>query len=122
MTEGTQRICPRCGAPYDPYKSKCPYCLTSYFDMSSIDISDSKPFYLKLKSGGRVFTALVKTSDAQLDFTEETIACCGRRNDAKILQTSFVLSKQVDISIKFNAVVDRSDNAETLFKVSMEDY
>jgi len=33
------RNCPNCAAPYDAALNKCPYCGTSYFDMSCIDIN-----------------------------------------------------------------------------------
>lgn len=44
-----KRNCPNCGAPYDINLNICPYCKTSYFDMSSIDFEYGKPMYLKLK-------------------------------------------------------------------------
>jgi len=52
-----KRNCPNCGAPYDVQLNKCPYCDTSYFDLSCLQIGD-KPFYLKIKDPmrGIVFT------------------------------------------------------------------
>lgn len=43
------RNCPNCGAPIDLEKSKCEYCGTCYFDISSIPINE--PFYLRLNIG-----------------------------------------------------------------------
>lgn len=45
-----ERNCPNCGAVLRPEKSKCPYCGTSYFDLSAVNISEGEPFYLKLKT------------------------------------------------------------------------
>ena len=45
-----QRNCPNCGAPYDVKLNKCPYCGTSYYDLSALDIDAQEPFYLKIKS------------------------------------------------------------------------
>lgn len=42
--------CPNCGAVYEIDKNKCPYCGTSYYDMSAIDFEDGEPFYLKIKT------------------------------------------------------------------------
>ena len=42
--------CPNCGAVYEPEKNKCPYCGTSYFDMTAINIPAREPFYLKVKA------------------------------------------------------------------------
>ena len=41
--------CPNCGAVYEPEKNKCPYCGTSYFDMTAINMAAGEPFYLKVK-------------------------------------------------------------------------
>lgn len=41
--------CPNCGAPYDTQYNKCPYCGTSYFDMSCIDFTSHEPIFLKIK-------------------------------------------------------------------------
>ena len=50
------RNCPNCGAPYDVELNKCPYCGTSYFDLSCLQI-DSDPFYLKIRTiDGQILT------------------------------------------------------------------
>lgn len=36
--------CPNCGAPYDIQLNKCPYCGTSYFDLSALDLTNREPF------------------------------------------------------------------------------
>ena len=40
------RNCPNCGAPLEIDKIKCPYCGTSYFDISCIPTN--KPFFLSM--------------------------------------------------------------------------
>ena len=60
------RNCPNCGAPLEVDICKCPYCGTSYFDISAISIGNREPFYLKLKlenptGGYTVVTAYVIT-------------------------------------------------------------
>lgn len=42
--------CPNCGAVYEPEKNKCPYCGTSYYDMSTLNFESAEPFYLKIKT------------------------------------------------------------------------
>lgn len=44
------RNCPNCGAPLDKDVCKCPYCNTSYFDISSINLDAGEPFYLKVRT------------------------------------------------------------------------
>lgn len=50
LEEMTQRNCPNCGAPYNVELNKCPYCGTSYFDMSAIDMETHEPFFLKIRT------------------------------------------------------------------------
>lgn len=52
--------CINCGAPLESEVNKCPYCNTSYFDISAVDLSSHSPIYLKLKMNGRIITALVE--------------------------------------------------------------
>lgn len=58
------RNCPNCGAALDPELCKCPYCGTSYFDLSAIDIDHEVPFYIKTRTmiAGKpaILTALVR--------------------------------------------------------------
>lgn len=45
-----KRNCPNCGAPYEIESNKCPYCGTSYYDLSALDFTSREPFYLKIKT------------------------------------------------------------------------
>lgn len=48
--------CPNCAAPYDVKLNTCPYCGTSYFDLSAIDFEERKPIYLKIKTEQGIIT------------------------------------------------------------------
>ena len=58
-----ERNCPNCGAPLESDVCKCPYCGTSYFDISAINLDAGEPFYLKVRTnwGGKpaIVSALV---------------------------------------------------------------
>lgn len=45
-----EKNCPNCGSPYNPFLSTCPYCGTSYFDLTSLDLTNKEPVFLKLKT------------------------------------------------------------------------
>lgn len=45
-----EKNCPNCGSPYNPFLNACPYCGTSYFDLTSIDLTNKQPVFLKLKT------------------------------------------------------------------------
>ena len=75
------RNCPNCGAPLKADICKCPYCGTSYFDISAINISEREPFYLKLRlnapdGGYDIITAFV-CADPSLSITceQDTLYC-----------------------------------------------
>lgn len=73
------RNCPNCSAPYNVELNKCPYCGTSYYDLSAIDITTHEPFYLKIKAeinGAPCYiTQLVRPSvDISMDFSSETVS------------------------------------------------
>ena len=57
--------CPNCGAPIDPFHTKCEYCGTYYFDMTVFDIN--KPVYIKIDTGNEILTALVKTNGINIE-------------------------------------------------------
>lgn len=107
-----QRNCPNCGAPYDPDLDTCPYCHTLYFDLSAIDMSATKPFYLKLKFGDMVFTSKVLPKpDAKIEVVSENLDCvdCAGHTLAK-----FNVSNSVDIDIGFQSVADRQNRLFTI--------
>lgn len=40
--------CPNCNAPLEPYKCKCEYCGSYFFDFSGADLTGDKPCYIKV--------------------------------------------------------------------------
>ena len=73
-----QRNCPNCAAPYDMELNKCPYCGTSYYDLSALDFTMHEPFYLKIKTTMNgmpcYITQLVRpTADISMEFSSETV-------------------------------------------------
>lgn len=104
--------CLNCGAPFDTDKEKCPYCGTSYYDMSAIDINNDKPFMLKIKMGSMYVTQLVRVSpDISFDITSDTVDCI---NDLGVPLQRFCTNQSLNINMMFEAV-PRKDN--TLFTV-----
>ena len=102
-----QRNCPNCGAPYKTELNTCPYCGTSYFDMSAIDINEGKPFYLKLKTGNMIFTSkVVVVPDIQMNFQEDTRSFTGRFGE-KIGE--IVVNRYMDIDMRFRSIHDSDD-------------
>lgn len=103
----SERNCPNCGAPYKIELNTCPYCGTSYFDMSAIDINEGKSFYLKLKMGNMIFTSkVVVVPDIQMNFQEDTRSFMGNFGE-KIEE--IVVNRYMDIDMRFRSIHDPDD-------------
>lgn len=110
-----RRNCPNCGAPYDIYKNKCPYCGTSYYDMSAIDFESGEPFYLKIRTnmnGQQVYiTQLVKPILNTIEMSTDTVNCydiIGRE------VASYISNKSLTTNISFMGIPDKNGNLMTM--------
>lgn len=102
-----QRNCPNCAAPYDVELNKCPYCGTSYYDLSALDLTAQEPFYLKIKvdmNGSPCYiTQLVRPRmDMSMEFSSDTVDCYGRFGEKL---TTFTRSNSLTTNLSFEAVV-----------------
>lgn len=80
--------CPNCGAVYEVEKNKCPYCGTSYFDMSAIDFTTNEPIYLKIRitlNGREVFlTQKVRPRLGRIEITSNCTDYRGYKGNVKL--------------------------------------
>ena len=82
------RNCPNCGAVIEYDKTQCAYCGTSYFDLSAIDISNTKPFYLQLRQGDSVFVSKVSLAGVTIEQEYNTLECtCLADTTVRIINT-----------------------------------
>lgn len=97
--------CSNCGAVYEIDKNKCPYCGTSYFDMSFVDFTNGTPFYVKVKTemnGYEMYiTQLVRPSLVSMTFERDTVDTVGRYGEKLC---SFVESNTLSTNIMFTAI------------------
>lgn len=104
--------CPNCGYPILQEGNKCPYCGTSYFDMSAIDFSEEKPFYLKFKTKGSNGEDVIITQFVKPKFGSITIST--EYEEAKGLKKNQTLGKWANsstatTSIEFVAIPDKEN-------------
>lgn len=100
------RNCPNCAAPYEINLNKCPYCGTSYYDMSALDFSTHEPFYLKIKTEMNgmpcYITQLVRpTAGISMEFSSETVEC---RDGYGTVRGTFTSNNTLTTNISFQAV------------------
>ena len=96
--------CPNCGAPISADNNKCPYCNTSYFDLSSIDIDNNEPFYLKIRMGKMILTQLVRVlPDMSINFESNSCSACNSLGN-KLYK--FSISNDMFINLNFQAITD----------------
>lgn len=99
--------CPNCGAPYDVNLNKCPYCGTTYLDMSSIDMDADTPFFLKIKTGGIIVTQKVKgIKKCEISVTSNYTDMV---NNGYVLQR-YVTSSSVITHMEFEAISTTYDD------------
>lgn len=95
--------CPNCGAPYDSSLNTCPYCKTSYFNMSAIDLNDRRPMWLKLRMGDMIFTSkVILKPDINISLNEEAREIHGHFGTV----SKIVTNKTADVNVTFCSVAD----------------
>ena len=106
----SKRNCPNCSAPYDINFNKCPYCGTSYYDLSALDFTTQEPFYLKIKSeiNGMpcYITQLVRPKiGLSMEFSNESVDIQSRNKTR-----SFVRNNSLITNIQFEAIASTTHN------------
>ena len=102
------RNCPNCGAIIEPYKCKCEYCGTWYFDFTSFDMSGKDPYYVKFRTPYGVITTLAQPELRTIDVNEETLQAVDRCGNAVM---SFTKSRSCDLDVIFHSVPNPEDGS-----------
>lgn len=102
-----KRNCSNCAAPYDVQLNKCPYCGTSYFDLSSIDLTLKEPFYLKIKApiGGKdcYITQLVRPNcEIEIEMESNSTYATGGPGNTKLI--AFQTAPSLKTKLSFEAI------------------
>ena len=109
--------CPDCGHPILVEENKCPYCDTSYFDISAIDLSEEKSFYLKLKvkdfnGRNKIITQLVKPSFGEMTISSNYTEVRGWKGNQVL--TRGAEPSTITTGINFIVIPDKNNNLITI--------
>ena len=104
------RNCPNCGAPLEPYKCRCEYCGTWYFDLTAFDMSGKDPYYVKFRTPYGVVTTLARPELREIEMTEDYCDADAAGNEL----IRIVTNRQADLNIVFHVVPDYDGRLLTL--------
>ena len=114
-----QRNCPNCGAPLEIDRVCCPYCNTSYFDLTAVNMASREPFYIKVRTEANgkpcVLTAKVVPDLFTVESVCETKTARGGLGDQPI----FVFMASRGVGFSLNLKVVENEKGE-LFTMEME--
>lgn len=105
--------CINCGAVIEQGASKCPYCNTSYFDFTDIDIDAEKPAMLKLKYNGYIVETLVLPRLCEVEHNVGFTDCTD--STGSVLH-QITTTEGLDINLKFSSVWRSNQPLMTIIK------
>lgn len=111
--------CPNCGAPIDPYRVKCEYCGTMYFDWATW-LQDGKPCFINygFDSGygkGTITTQAIPHLE-QVEINYEPTYIRDPRGD---VIHRLINNRCCDLHVVFTCVADQSN--QNMFKITVEE-
>ena len=109
--------CPNCGALYDIQLILFFYCVTSYFDLSALDLTNKEPFYLKIRMNvdehDCYITQLVRPNcETEIVSEQNEIYAYGGRGGTKLI--SFQKEPTLKTNLSFEAIPDKNKSLMTI--------
>lgn len=110
--------CPNCAAPIDPYRVKCEYCGTMYFDQATW-LQDGKPCFINygLFNYDDKKASIITQAIPHLEFVEMNDDIYTMTENGQDIKVS--ADRYCDLHVVFSCVVDQRD--KSLFKVIVEE-
>lgn len=99
--------CPNCASPLEIGEVKCPYCGTTYYDLSAIDFDSNEPIFLTIKKDNMLITQKVKPQTFSFESScDEVFATDNKGHRLMALKKSMTL----DTNITFTAIPDKNNH------------
>lgn len=108
--------CINCGAAKDIDEIKCPFCGTTYFDMTAIDLDEGTPVALSVRKGDFVFQMLARPELESISIEDETATALGQYGNPLV---RIVNSRTVTAGLNFKAIPRRHEGWKpVLFRIT----
>ena len=107
--------CPNCGYPLEPYKCKCEYCGTWYFDLTAFDMTEDVPYYVKFRTPYGVLTTLARPEVQTIYVSDDYVYAYDNLGN-KIHR--FTTSRNCDVDVVFHSLVNPGDGS--LFRLERD--
>ena len=117
--------CINCGAAKDTSEIKCPFCGTTYLDMTAIDFSSDDPVVCQfvlpdcVHSGAPGKMVMSMLARPHLDTITQTTDTVDFYGDRGRLISRFTVGRNIDIGVSFSPIAHGSKN--TLFELKTKE-
>ncbi len=111
--------CPNCGATIAPYKCKCEYCGTWYFDFTAFDMSKDEPYYVKFRTPYGVITTLARPELQSIEINNDT---CDIVSRSGVRVNTLIRTISCDLNVVFHSQTDPEKNRLYTIEVNKDVY
>ena len=90
--------CVNCGSAKEESASVCPFCGTSYFDFTDIDLGSRKPCVIRFKQDNMVFQMKAYVTEAEFKFFNDIVDITGLDGTKRYLPANRGVNARIEFA------------------------